>query len=153
MGEVGTWKRKPADLCGIQAGWSCVTGQSSSNLLSDSKVEGICASAFKCLQEILATLFDAGYSYKNKYWKYKGLLRTLYTVLPAFLACWMDCWHSFCLGLTERAGKRCRQCVGTAHVVSKSRQQGGSHQSYLTKAGPLCSTSSHVKWMLWNKKV
>lgn len=63
MGEIRTWKRKPADLHGIQAGWSCVTGQSSSNLLLDSKVEGICASAFKYLQEILATLFDAGCSY------------------------------------------------------------------------------------------
>lgn len=135
MGEVGTWKRKPADLCGIQAGWSCVTGQSSSNLLSDSKVEGICASAFKCLQEILATLFDAGYSYKNKYWKYKGLLRTLYTVLPAFLACWMNCWHSFCLGLTEGRQKMqavcrnspcCKQVKATGRVPSELPYQGRS---------------------------
>lgn len=93
MGEIRTWKRRPADLHGIQAGWSCVTGQSSSNLLVDSKVEGICALAFKFLQEILATLFDAGCSNKSNSQKYKWFLRTVHTVLPAFLACWMDCWH------------------------------------------------------------
>lgn len=143
MGEIGTWKRKPADLHGIKAGWSCVTGQSSSNLLSDSKVEGICASVFKCLQEILATLFDAGYSYKSNYQKYQWLLRTLYTVLPAFLACWMDCWHSFCLGLTERAGKRCRQCIGTARVVSKSRRRECPIRVTLPRQVP-CSAPAHM---------
>lgn len=44
---------------------------------------------------------------------------TVGRVLPVVLACWLDCWHSFCLGLTEKIGKRYRLYVGTGNPVSK----------------------------------
>lgn len=149
MGEIGTWKRKPADWHGIQAGWSCVTGQSSSNLLSDSEVEGICASAFKCLKEILATLFDAGYSYKSNYQKYKWFLRTLHSL--TCISCMLHGLLAFILSWFHREGRQKMQVVcRNSSCCKQVEAQGVSHQSSITKANLICS---HVKWMLRNKRV
>lgn len=89
MGDTGTWVRKPADLHGTwqtDVNWT----KQQKSLLSDSYVEGTCASAFRCLQEIRATVFGAGYLYKSNYQKCKWFLKTLWPEydLHSFHAGW-----------------------------------------------------------------
>lgn len=81
--------RKPADLHGTwqtDVNWT----KQQKSLLSDSYVEGTCASAFRCLQEIRATVFGAGYLYKSNYQKCKWFLKTLWPEydLHSFHAGW-----------------------------------------------------------------
>lgn len=64
-------------------------------------------------------------------------------------SCMLDGLLALVLSWFDRGGRQKVQVVCRSSPCCKQvKAQGVFHQSSITKASPLCSTSSHVKWML-----